>query len=250
MTKLFTNLTTISLCTVFLASCGTVKSYHFKTDGVRGDSSYLVTASGRHVDVADIDVKPGKVTVDGKPYPLDSISSIKTKGMYFGVSNRKLLLGESYGRINLLYELISTPTYGSPGGPGNNIPGSPMYNSMVTGHTTQKKYYIQKSGSTNIDRMTVGTVIDYVSDNEEALQVAKGARNWKRGYLLSFTGIVAGSIYAFNNVFSSGIDANGHTKSVSFAAPIAILIPSIAGATLSSYKYNTQMLKAIEIYNR
>ncbi|WP_448702097.1 hypothetical protein ACFGVR_07355 [Mucilaginibacter sp. AW1-3] len=241
---------TISLCTVFLASCGTEKSYHFKTNGVRGDSSYLVTASGRHVDVTNIDVKPGKVTVDGKPYPLDSISSIKTQGMYFGVSNRKLLLGESYGRINLLYELISMPTYGSPGGPGNNIPGSPMYNSIVTGHTTQKRYYIQKSGSTDIDRMTVGTVIDYVADNEEALQVAKGARSWKRGYLLSLTGIAVGSIYGFHNVFSTGTDANGHTKSTSFAAPLAIIIPSIAGATLSSYKYNTQMLKAIEIYNR
>jgi hypothetical protein len=245
MKKLFINLMILSTCAVFLSSCGTVKSYDFKTTGIaNSDSSYFITKSGEHIDVPNIDVKPGKVTVDGKPYSLDNIVAIRTKQMYFGVSDGKILLGESFGKINLLYQLISVPTYGSPAGPGNNIPGSPMYNSMVTGHTTQKKYYIQKAGSIDIDRMTVGIVMDYVSDNEEALQIATGARNWKRGYLASWGGIIAGSIYAFKNVFSMD------SKGVSFTGPLIVLIPSIAGATLTSYMYNTRMLKAIEVYNR
>jgi hypothetical protein len=248
MYKLFINLIILSVCTVFLSSCATVKSYDFKTAGIRNsDSSYFVTKSGEHINVPNIDVKPGKVTVDGKPYPLDNVAAIKTKQMYFGVSDGKILLGESFGKINLLYELITVATYGSPYG---SVPGSPSYNSMVTGHTTHKKYYIQKSGSTDIDRMTVGTVMDYVSDNEEALQVATGARNWKRGYLASWAGLIGGSIWGFKNVFSTETNASGSIKPVSFTGPLAVLIPSLAGATLTSYMYNTRMLKAVEIYNR
>jgi hypothetical protein len=240
----------LSASAVFLASCGTVKSYNFKRGGtLMGDSSYLVTASGVHIDAADIDVKPGSVTVNGKPYPLDDLSAIRSKGMYFGVSDKKIYLGEFYGKINILYQLINVPTY-SNYGPNSGMSNSAFGNTMVTGHTTQRKYYIQKSGSTNIDRMTVGTVIDYVSDNEEALRVAKGAKNWKTGYLLSWAGLAAGTIYGFKSVFSTQTDASGSIKPVSFAGATAVLIPSLAGATVSSYMYNNRMLKAVEIYNK
>lgn len=235
-------------CALFLTSCGTVKSYNFTTGGMRGtDSSYLITASGRHVDAAHIDVKPGKVIVDGKPYRLDSISSIRSKQMYFGVKDGKILLGESLGKINILYQKFSVPTYGSPYG---SVPGSASYNTMVTGHTTEKRFYIQKAGSLVIDKMTPGIVVDYVSDNDEALQVAIGARNWKRGYWASWAGLGVGSFLGFKSVFSTETDASGSIKPVNFTPTLIILVPSVLGATLTSYMYNTRMMKAVEIYNR
>ncbi len=251
--KILTNLMFMVACAVLLTSCGTMKgSYDFRTAGItHTDSSYLITASGRHVDATNIDVKPGKVTVDGKPYPLDSISSIRSNKMYFGVRDRTIYLGEFYGKINLLYQLVSVPTYATPYGQGAMYaPGGAFYNSMVTGHTTQRKYYIQKRGSTTIDRMTTGAVVDYVADNDEALQIARGARSWKRVYLASWAGIIAGSVWAFKNVFSTGTDASGHIKPVNFTGPSIVLVGAVAGATVSSYIYNPRMLKAIDVYNR
>ncbi|MBW4889174.1 hypothetical protein KXQ82_05580 [Mucilaginibacter sp. HMF5004] len=249
MTKLFTNLIIMSMCVAFLTSCSTLKNYDFKTAGIAAtDSTYLVTPEGTRVNASTIEVNPNKVTVDGKPYPLDGIAYIKTKQMYFGVHDKKILLGEVYGKINVLYQLVSTPTYGS--STPNAAPGSFGYHNMVTGHNTSKKYYIQKNGSTIIDKMSPGIVLDYVSDNEEASQVAIGARNWKRGYLASWAGIVAGTVYAFKNLFTTETTASGSIKPVNFTGPFIVLGASVTGATLSSYMYNTQMMKAVEIYNR
>ncbi|WP_139113152.1 hypothetical protein [Mucilaginibacter sp. PPCGB 2223] len=214
------------------------------------DSSYLITTSGKRIDAATIDVKPGQLTVDGKPYPLNDVSSIRSKKMYFGVSNGMLYQGESVGRINVLYDVMEvptyTPTYGTPGyGYGATSSALP------TGHTTTRKYYIQKRGSSRIDKMTVGIVADYVADNPEALAIAKGAKRWKAGYLASFGGIGVGAVAAFASIFGSGgTDASGRVKEPSIVGPGIVCTVSLVAAEVSYVTYNVRMIKAIEVYNR
>lgn len=93
---------------LLLTSCGTTKNYNFKASGItsRRDSTYLITVSGRHINANDIDVIQDRVTVDGKKYPLDSISSVTSKQMYYAVQRKKVYFEEYDGRINIFYRWV------------------------------------------------------------------------------------------------------------------------------------------------
>jgi len=235
MKKLLVNLMIMGAFVLLLASCGTTKNYNFKASGItsRRDSTYLITVSGRHINANDIDVIQDRVTVDGKKYPLDSISSVTSKQMYYAVQRKKVYFEEYDGRINIFYRWVDVADRNG------------------YGWTSQKQYYIQKRGSKTIDKLTAGIVVDYVSDNAEALKVAKDTRRWSRAYFASWLGIAGGGIYAFSNLFSSGgTDANGHVKSFNVVGPSIVLTGSLAVMAVARVTSQQRMFKAINIYNR
>jgi len=247
MKKLYFNLAIMALCLSVFTSCS--HKINFVTKGLPNtDSSYLVTTEGKHIDASVIEVKKNnKLFVDGQERSLDNLSAIRSKKMYFGVKDDHLYFGESYGRICVLYELVYGTMYqpnarmASGGFTGNGTPGG--YTS-----TTTKIEYLQKLGSSDIDRLNVNTLIDYVSDNEEAVAIAKSAKTWRTVSNISLIGFIGsgvyGSIVAFKNRGDHS-DVNPPSINAALIAMGSTLGVDIIAATIEGHKTR----KAIRIYN-
>lgn len=244
MNKNYFNLLLLAGSLSVLVSCST--KFHFVTKGLpEQDSSYYVTTAGKRINANDIEVRPRKVTADKQIISLDSISAIKSKKMYFSVSDGTLYLCEVYGKINLLYKLVNSMEYvqGSNMGGGFGTTGS--YQSRV-----QKVYYIQKLGQPDIDKLNHANFISYVSDNAEALQKARGAYGWLYGSYVGDAGFIGGTIYTFYALLKTAKSNDGSTSGPSIGTGLVIAGLSIPPIIVCGAIYHHKLMKAIKIYNQ
>jgi hypothetical protein len=246
MKKLYFNLMLMASFVLLFTSCSS--RYKFVTEGLpEKDSSYVVTTSGKRVDATDIVVKPNKLTVDKQIYSLDSLTAIKSKKMYFAVNDGKLHLADMYGKINLLYTLSYgtsyTPGYAGGGGSMGGMSGS--HGSYQT--TVTKTLYLQKQGSTDVDKAKHSVVISYLSDNEEALAKVRGSYAWTyvgyAGWVTAATGLILCFATAAKN-------ANTDSPGKSLGLPLSLLGGGFVGFAVSSSISNHKFKKAFKIYNR
>lgn len=249
MKKFYFNLTLVALCLVALTSCS--RKFNFVTKGLPNtDSSYLVTTAGKRIDASVIEVKTNnKLTVDGEPYSLEDLSIIRSKKMYFGVKDGELYLGDTYGKICILYKMMYGSSYqansrtASGGFSGNGTPG--QYNSTVT-----KVEYLQKRGSTDIDKLNAGTLIDYVSDNEQALALAKGGKIWGIATYVPFAGFAGGAAWTVARLAKYGeADNTQGQASLNVGAPLLVIGASLTAFWITSSVSYHKIHKAIKIYN-
>jgi hypothetical protein len=167
---------------------------------------------------------------------LDELSAIKSKKMYFAVSDGKVYMGDIYGKINLLYTMSYSHSYSS-GMAGVN-------GGMASGSTStvSKSYYLQKQGSDVVDKFNRTTFLDYVSDNEDALIKAKAHYIWTYTSYASFAGYIGGAIYLISAVNKDGGSGN-------YGKPIAIVVgTAVLHGVLTSIA-DHKLKKAIYIYN-
>ena len=251
MKKNYFKLLLLACCLLILASCST--KFRFVTKGLREqDSSYYITNNGKRVNATNIEVRPRKVTVDKQIISLDSITAIKSKKMYFSVSDGTLYLCQIYGKMNLLYKLIHTTefVYGTNTVGGFGATGA--YGSMGGSYQPRvsKVYYIQKAGSTDIDRLNHANFISYVSDNDEALKKARGAYGWLYGNYVAEAGFTGGIIYTFVALFRTKQNNDGTVTSPSFAPGLIAIGLSIPPMIVCSSIYHHKLMKAIKIYNQ
>ncbi|MEO6522602.1 MAG: hypothetical protein ABIN91_13040 [Mucilaginibacter sp.] len=223
-------LSTLLIIFVFigLTSCNT--KYRFVTRGLPdADSSYIVNKRGERIDATKIEVRRNTLTVDGEEMKLDGLTAIKSKKMYFVVNDGRLYFGEIYGKINLLYTISYTHTYGSGSNPGTT--------------TTTKRYYLQKQDSEAVDQLTKATFLEYVGDNEKALSLAKAHYIWNYTSYVSFGGFIVGGVLL--------VKALGPDKTFKdYTAPLAL-----AGGTFILHGVltgisNHKLKKSIEVYNK
>jgi hypothetical protein len=256
MKKVYFNLTLVALCLVTLTSCN--RKFNFVTKGLpETDSSYLVTTDGKHINASIIEVsRSGKLTVDGQERSLDDLSAIKSKKMYFGVKEGDVYAGEVYGKICLLYKMemgtsyvgsaANTPGYGTGYTPGygtgyGGAPGMSGYQ-----RTVKKVEYLQKRGSTDIDRFNAGTLVDYVSDNEAALSKAKGGRTWQIASYVPAAGFAGGVIWTFVDLLK-GSKTDDVTPNL--GPPLLLAGVSLPVYIVTGSVANHKLHKAIKIYN-
>lgn len=231
MKKNHLNLIVIMVCTFSFCSCST--QTHFVTKGLpEKDSLYIVTNKGARINANAISLKKKVLTVDNTVYPLEGVSQIKVKKMYFSVKDGELYRGQIYGKINLLYTISSGMTYTS--GPV----GSPQtgYNS-----SSSVAYYLQRQGQPEIDKMKHKTFIEYVQDNPLALQKARASYLWTYFSYTAALSTVAGALYSF-----SKRDTNpSASKTAAIVAGISFPL-----VLVSMHISNHKTKKAIVVYNR
>jgi len=251
MKKTCLNLVLLTTCLLILTSCS--RKFNFVTKGLPNtDSSYLVTTDGKRIEASAIEIKTNnKLMVDGQAHSLDDLSAIKSKKMYFGVKDNKVYAGESYGKICVLYELVYGSSYqpntrmASGGYAGNGTPGSYV-------SSTTKVEYLQKLGSSEIDQLNLGTLIDYVSDNDQALAVANSAKPWKTINTVSFYGFLGsvayGTVVAIHNGKTAPIDGVQPAQT-SYTVPLLAAGATLVIDLISGSIENHKIRKAIKIYN-
>ena len=215
MKKIYTPLLLLFL----FASC----SPHLVTKGIQDKTSnYIVTAGGKHIDAASVEVTKDAVSAGSATYTLYSISAIKQGQAYYGVKDGQLYDGVYYGKLMLLRR-YSGMTY-----------------DMNT-HLSRASYrfYLQKEGQPDIVDLTNNNLIDYVQDNPLALQKARAAKIYTNVcYISGFTAI-AGLACVFLP-YSSRVRTPAVTAGL-IALPTFIITMPIAGH---------KKFKAINIYNR
>ncbi len=250
MKKLLFNSLLVAGGLLALTSCS--RKLNFVTKGLpNADSSYLVTTDGKRIDAITIEVNSNnKLLVDGHERSLDNLSAIKSKKMYFGVSGSHMYYGESYGRICVLYEFVSGSSYMANTRMGNgNFSGDGSPGSYTS--TTTKLEYIQKLGSAHIDPLNIGTLTDYVSDNDEAAAMAASAKSWQKISRVSFFAFLGSGVYtAVVSIANQGkTDASGNHVSPSITGP-AIALGTTYGVHLIAGSIQSHKIrKAIRIYN-
>ncbi|RKR81120.1 hypothetical protein BDD43_1264 [Mucilaginibacter gracilis] len=222
--------------------------YRFVTHGLREvDSSYVITKKGERINAASVIVKRRTLTVDGKEMSLQGLSAIKSKKMYFVINDDELYFGEIYGKINMIYKIVygysynGGAAYGTGGVAGSGYGG-------VSGNGYQRNatrvYYLQKQGSADIDKLNKGVLLDYLSDNDEALHKARGAYAWRYASYGAAAAFATGVVLTGVNLINSK-DGSSHP----IGTPLAI-----AGAALPVYFVTSgiadhKIKKAIYIYN-
>jgi hypothetical protein len=229
-----------------LTSCN--PKYRFVTKGLREkDSSYVINSKGERINAAEVVVRRKTLTVDGKEMSLGGLSAIKSKKMYFAVSDGKLYFGEVYGKINMLYEVKYDVMYTNNGFAGGNSYAGGGYGLHGGSYqtTARKVYYLQKQGSANIDKLNRAVLMDYVADNEDALRTAKASYAWKYGSYIPALGFVTGVVWAA----TKAVNNKDNSGSASLGAPLALAGISLPLYLISGNLANHKLKKAIYIYN-
>ena len=235
----------MALCLFMLTSCGV--RYKFKTEGLtEKDSSYLVTRSGQKIEAAKIVVKTTKVKVDGQEYPTGDLKAIKSKKMYFVVNKGEVYAVEMYGKINLMFQY----SYGTSYSP-TYTPGTSAYNVFGPGGSHQvliKNYFLQKRDSTDIVDASHAHYIDYVSDNEHALRIARGSYGWRYANYAAAGVFAVGTLYYGLKLYqvSQNSDAQIGSGSYGLLAAGAAIPVYIATHIIANHKFN----RAIRVYNK
>jgi hypothetical protein len=248
MKKNFYYLLLIVVCLLSLTSCS--RKFNFVTKGLPStDSSYLITKEGKQIDATTIDVWPEKIMVDGVRYPKDKVANIRSKKMYFAVNNDVIYSCEIYGKICVLYKVEMSSTYSAGGAGFGGYSGGGYGGGMGGGyHTTAVKVpYLEKLGSTEIDRMNPSTVVDYVADDDAALAVAKGGKTWHIISYVPAAGFAGGVIYTF--VLLAKLNKSPDSATPNFGPPLAIAGVSALAGYITNGISKHKMYKAIKIYN-
>lgn len=240
MKQLYFNSIIASVLLLVLSSCSA--KYNFVTKGLpEKESIYIVTTKGQRIDATKLSLKRKVLTVNDSVYPLEKVSAIKDKKMYFAVNEGKLYQGAIYGKINLLYTVsnfYSGPVYG-PASVG--YAGSYGYNSAAAIPHSTTTYYLQKQGQPDVDYMKHRNFIDYVSDNPDALRKARASYLWNyASYGLGATAI-AGLLYSVKLKDSNPAGSSTAGTIAGIAFPMLFITMSIS---------NAKTRKAIKVYNQ